>query len=168
MTVQQPSSAFQSDAKTELLRLRSEFIDEFARLETAVGRRLQKVRIPFEVRKYGFDQMVKKLADAKPSPTLSKANAADLRRLQKDCEPLQRLRASIVHGVMEIAKTTDGETLAIFRNAADVIDPTDECYALTRDRLRQHIDDLATIRRRVEGLTASSPPRPKPAAAAGP
>lgn len=147
MTVQQSASAFQSGARGVFDRLRSDFMDEFTRLEISVGRRLKALGMPFDARKCGFDQLVGKLEKAKASSKLSKIGAADLKRLPQDCEPLQHLRASIAHGVMEIAVTEEGP-LAIFRNAADVIDGSSTCYALTPDDLRRKTSELAVLTRR--------------------
>jgi hypothetical protein len=147
MTVQQSASAFRSDAHGVFDRLRSDFMDEFARLEMSIGRRLKALEIPFDARKCGFDQLVGKLERAKASSKLSKIGAADLKRLPQDCEPLQHLRASMAHGVMEIAMTDEGP-LAIFRNAADVIDGSNTCYALTPDDLRRKTSEVAALTKR--------------------
>ena len=149
MTVQQPASTFRPDAYSEFHRLRSDFMDEFARLEIAVGSRLNALEIPFDARKCGFDRLVGKLEKVTASCKLSKVGAADLRRLPKDCEPLQHLRASLAHGVLEIADTGDG-LLAIFRNAADVIDGLSICYALTPADLRRKTSELAALTRRAK------------------
>lgn len=147
--------------------MRSDFMDEFARLEIAVGLRLKYIDAALDVRKVCFDQLVEKLANAKQGHRLSKKSVTDLAGLALDCEPFQHLRASMAHGVMEMAATAEG-VLAIFRNAADVIGRSDTCYALTPAALQRHIDDLAAITRRIEGLSPSlQPPRAR-AAASGP
>ena len=166
MTKPQPFSAFRSDPQAEFNRLRSHFMDAFARLEIAVVRRLQALDIQLEHRKCCFDQLVEALGKAKPSPRLSKANVADLARLPQDCEPLQRLRASMAHGVMEVVKG-DVEPLAIFRNALDVIDGWSVCHALTEDDFRRYIKALGALEARAATSPSSPPPR-APAEAAGP
>ena len=150
MTIQQTASAFRSGAHAEFARLRSDFMDGFARLEIAVGCRLKALDIPLERRKCGFDQQIEALAKAKPSPKLSKAEAVGLAGLPQDCEPLQRLRASMAHGVMEVV-TGAAEPLAIFRNAVDVIEGLSACEALTRDDFRRYIEALAVLTGRANG-----------------
>lgn len=167
MTVQPPAAAFRSNARTEFCRLRSDFVDAFVRLEMAVGRCLTRLDIAFDAKKCSFDQRIEKLSKAKPGTKLSRANAARLATLPHECEPFQRLRASMVHGVMTIAMTDDGE-VAIFRNAADVIEDSQVCYALSAPDLRQQIAGLDALKATIESLTQPSPHPPKPAAKAGP
>ena len=167
MTVQQPASAFQSDAHGEFVRLRSDFMDEFARLEIAVGRRLKRIHPEFDVRKFCFDRLVEKLAKEKPSHGLATESVATVASLPHDCEPFQQLRASMAHGVLEIATTNDG-ILAIFQNAADVIEGSDACYALTPAAFNRQIGRLAALRMRIEGLSPSLRPQLAPDEATGP
>jgi hypothetical protein len=168
MTAQTLSSSFPSTVPMEFACLRSEFIDEFARLEIAVGHCLRRLDLQQNLRKCCFDQLVGKLAKAKPGPKLSRKNVAELARLPEACQPFQHLRASIVHGVMTIV-SGDGARLALFRNAADVLDNSHACYALSLEDLRNRIHELAAITERVRTIASpSSPPRPAPAEAAGP
>jgi hypothetical protein len=167
MTIQQPASAFRLDAHADFALLRSDFMDEFARLEVAVGRRLRRMDPIIDTRKSCFGQNVDKLARAKPCPGLSTKSAATLATFPQDCEPFQELRASLAHGVLEIATTEDG-VLAIFRNAADVIEDAEQCYAFTKAIFQLRIRELATLRKRIEALTPSLQPLPAPAGAAGP
>lgn len=168
MTAQPSALDFQSIVPTEFSRIRSEFIDEFSRLEIAVGRGLQKLGLEFDPRKCSFDQLVEKLSKAKPSPKLSKKNAAELARLAGVCHPFQNLRASMVHSIMEMV-TRDDQALVPFRNVADVLHDMHVCYALTSTDLRGRIESLPEITRQVEKtISPSSPPPPRPAAAAGP
>lgn len=168
MTVHSPASDFRLASPTEFACIRSEFIDEFARLEIAVGCCLQKLELEFDSRKCCFEQLVEKLSKAKPSPRLSKKQAAELAHLPEMCRPLQYLRASVVHGIMEIVNR-DNVELALFRNAADVIKDIQICYALTSADFRARIETLAGITRQVRAITSPpSPPQRAPAAAADP
>lgn len=142
--------------------LRSDFIDEFVRLEIALGSCLKRLEIKTDPRKIGFGQRLERLSKAKASSKLSGTKAADLPGLCEDCGQLQRLRSSIVHGVMELGRR-DSRPVALFRNAAD----TEELvyHVLSAAEFRDAICDLKTMTNRVRNCLNQpfSPPRPKPA-----
>ncbi len=151
----------------DFLRLRSDFIDEFARLEIAVGRCLQRLRISTD-KKDCFDRRVEILSKAKPSPQLSKKSAANLATLAKDCEPFQRTRASLVHAVMGFGRQ-DEEPVALFRNVADLLSDDHICLVLNLPEFGDRIVDLRALTLRVREIaTPSAPPPPRPAEAAAP
>lgn len=134
-------------------------IDEFARLELAVGLCLVRLDRPSNSRKATFGQRVAELSKAKPSPRLSKAKAEALGTLAPDCEPLQRLRASVVHGVMEPG-FRNGEPVAFFRNVADLIGNEAICHVLTHSEFQDSIRAVRAMTHRVE-TSVNQPVQPQ-------
>jgi hypothetical protein len=165
MTSQPHPSAFRSAESIEsFCDLRSQFIDEFARLELAASLCLEKLGLGTDARKSTFTDRVALLSKAKPSSRLSKENAATLATLGRDCEPHKRLRASVVHSVMEFGTRND-ETVALFRNVADIVCGEPVYNVLAASDFRDAIQALKAVRRRVEGsLNPCGPSPPKPAA----
>jgi hypothetical protein len=159
MTAQSHSSTFRSREEDQGFHvLRSRLVDEFARLELAVNRCLGALgRMP-DPRKTSFGQSVTELSKAKRSPLLSKAKASALGTLARDCEPLQRLRASIVHGVMEPGSRS-GEAVACFRNIADIVGNEMVCHVLTEAEFRHSIFLVRGMTRRVENSLNHPLPR---------
>jgi hypothetical protein len=154
MTAQFPSSAFRS-GEADFCTLRSRFIDAFARLELAVRLCLHALDSAASPRKTTFTQCVTELSKTKPSAKLSTGKATSLATLAQDCEPLQRLRASVVQGVMETG-LKNGEQIALFRNVADILSNNLICHVLTVSDFRKKIEDLDSMTHRVE----NSPNRP--------
>jgi hypothetical protein len=152
MTAQPDASVFRpAEDRGDFCALRSQLVDEFVRLELAVSRCLAGLRIEIDPRKTSFRQQVAALSKAKPCPSLSKDKAAGLATLPQDCERLQRLRASLVHGVMEPC-LRNGELAASFRNVADVIGGELVYHVLTTADFR---DSIASVRKMTQRVEAS-------------
>jgi len=169
MTAQQPATAFRPSADEKAFcALRSALIDEFARLEIAVGRCLARLDLGVDARKVCFDQRLTRLSNAKPCPPqLSSARAKALASLAQDCDPLQRIRASVVHSVMGLG-TRDGEPVAFFCNVADAVGDDPVSLILTAAGFDECIKALKAMKRRVETASTFFATLPKPGAAAGP
>lgn len=155
MTVQPPASAFR--ATEDFRALRSQLIDEFARLELAVSLCLCKLGHTIDPRKTTFSHQVTELSTATPSPSLSKGKAAALASLAGDCGPLKRLRTSVVHGVMEVG-TLDGQSVALFRNVADIVGGELIYHVLTEAEFRSNIRAVALMTDRVKSSLNSPMP----------
>lgn len=150
MTAQPHAVSFRPGKETEdFYALRSELIDAFARLELAVTRCLNALGYAPDARKTTLGRRIADLSKAKPSPKLSKINAQALGRLPQDCEPLQRLRGCIVHGVMELG-LRDGEPIALFRNVADIVADEPICHVLTPTDFRRRIEAVQAMADRIE------------------
>jgi hypothetical protein len=150
------------------VHLRSAFIDEFARLEIAVEHCLDRLHLGTDARKVCFAQRLAKLSKAAPGPHLSKEKAKALASLVQTCEPLQHLRASIVHAAMEFG-SRGNEPVVLFRNVADIASHEPIYHVLTVPDFETQIEALKALTIRVSNsLNPSSPPPPRPAAAAGP
>ena len=150
MTAQPHASVFRSNEDIEdFCTLRSKLIDEFARLELAVNRCLCTLGLMPDARKTTLSYRITELSKAKPSAHISKTRSEALRSLPKRCEKLQRLRASVVHGVMELGSCS-GEQIVLFRNVADIIAKEPVGLVLTRTDFQQKIEEVREMACEVE------------------
>lgn len=146
------SSTFSSQTAADRFGcLRSAFIDEFAHLEIAVQHCLDRLHLGTDARKVCFAQRLAKLSKAEPSPQLSKEKAKALARLMQECEPLQHIRAGVVHAVMEIG-SRGGEPAAFFHNVADVAAGEPVYHVMTVSDFEDQIKALKALTSRVSGV----------------
>lgn len=134
---------------------RSRCIDAFAKLELQVTFAAERLGIGFSRECLG--RRVASLNKAKPSPLLSKANAAKLAVWVEATEVLVARRASIVHAVMGLGNFS-GVWKASFENAFDVVAKHPIALLVTIEGLRNirvaveaQTDELSTL---VKGLEA--------------
>jgi hypothetical protein len=168
MTAQNPRSVYALSEDQDFRVLRSEFIDEFVRLEMAAARAVEKLDISKASKGSCLNERLKKLAKATPSPRLSRKNASALATIADDCERYQRLRASMVHGIMEPG-VRSGHRVVMFRNAADVSICEPTYHVLSATEFMEAIEEIRRLHGRISECTkASSPPQPAPGGAGGP
>jgi hypothetical protein len=152
VTFQQSSSSFKRDPGSSTFeRLRSEWIDAFARIEISVAKCLGQFCRGITSCRTPFSQRVDALAKAKPGPHLSKKNAALLGGLPNELAPLMQMRSSIVHSVMVYGER-DGTPAAWFRNVLDCPEDRPFFLVMTAEDFSRSKKELIEVSQRLEEL----------------
>ncbi|HQV02747.1 MULTISPECIES: hypothetical protein [unclassified Novosphingobium] len=143
--------------KTEAYaKVRSQCVDSFARLELSIITLCGRTELKFASRAL-VGQRVKKLREPGTIELFDKNDQAATARLLEKAESLLRERTDIVHAEMLIAHT-DGETMAIFRNSADLVDGRPEARIYSLKSLRALADDVSNVAGEINRLLAGAAP----------
>lgn len=124
--------------------LRSELVDRFARLETAVCECIAK-HSALDPHKKLFTQRLEEFAGLALSCEPLKEKKEALAQLAAECVALLPIRASIVHSVMKIEER-EGEPVALFQNATDAAQGNLQYVVMSRadfDRIKRKLQSLA-------------------------
>ena len=140
-------------AESELALARSRCIDAFARLECRVALAARRLELP--ISRDCLGRRVAALAEAKPSPALSKANVPELSKWVTSTESLIAQRASLVHSAMELGNYS-GKWKASFANVVDIFNENPVALLMTVEdlqRLRQAVlDQTARLGELIKGM----------------
>jgi hypothetical protein len=164
-----PADQFQDTAFEEFAVARSEWLNTFSDLEVAILCCTSRIGLICDARKTPLAVRLGNLKNAPASPRLSKASTDELKTLASSCEKLLTIRAAIVHSRMRYG-TSDGTPAAFFQNALDAAEYQPVYTVLKLEDFERMRRDLAQLASRFDTVSPnpSAPPRPKPAAAAGP
>lgn len=169
MTAQPHQLDFETTQIAMFALARSNWLDRFSRLEVAVMRCVDRFCVEPSPRGMPLSQRLTMLSALTASPTCPKDKIEKLQKLVNECIRLLPLRATIVHSEMKIG-SCDGKPAALFRNGTDVagnlpiyVIMTEHDFLADRRSLQSLTDRLSNLL-----VSPSGPPRPKPAAAAGP
>lgn len=146
---------------------RNDWLNAFGHLELETRKCLVRVAGKDSDRGTPLSQRLCTLAGTPASPRCSKVDAAKLSALKEACEPLLRLRASIVHSVMAEGYL-GAEPVAFFQNLADVTANVPVFTVLTAQEFERTRKDVLTLARQFAAISPSSRLRPETAAAGGP
>jgi hypothetical protein len=114
-----PHSDSHAFARGILVHARSELLDDFSNLETAVLKCERKFCAVPPPRGMPLSQRLAGLGALKPTRELPTADVQKLQKLARECEALLQLRATVVHSALKTVARNDGY-LAVFRNSFDV------------------------------------------------
>ncbi|MBK9011755.1 hypothetical protein [Novosphingobium sp.] len=151
----------------ELLLARSDFLDAFADLETAVLRVLRSCgTVP---KGEPFSQRVKALKTAEKTTLIAKSNHAQRDQIADEIMALLQIRADIVHSRMSI-RTIDGKLAAFFLNVQETGALFPACRILNHSELKQLSSMVTRLTERISALNRVNPassPRPPSLGGAG-
>ena len=160
------STVFDASVISSFAVARSDWLNAIARLELEIGACLARVSGGCE-RGMTLSQRLNALAAIKPSHRCSKADVEKLASLKNECEPLLRLRASIVHSEM-MEGCLGTEPVAFFQNVADARAGIPLYAVLTAAEFERTQKAIRALAQKFAAISPSSPPPPKKAAAGGP
>jgi hypothetical protein len=145
---------------------RSHWLDAFADLELEVCK--CSFRHCGGPNKKNFAQRLADLATVERSPKLSRTDQPKLRELAAQCQLFLDLRATLVHSRMRLG-TSDSVAVALFRNVADQARDLPSYVVMTLKEIQASVEKLRRLAAELRRFAnPSSPPPPKPGAAAGP
>ena len=139
---------------------RSCWIDSFSRLEVAVRQAADRLG----AEKPSCDMLavrLRGLKELKASPQLSRTTISNLRKAVERAEALSKVRASLVHSAMVVARTETG-SVALFQNGLHAIQDIPTYTVMSQHQFERSRGEIDTLIADVEALrlNPSSPPQP--------
>ena len=138
--------------------LRSEILDLFSDIEEAIIQYIANDRSKSFCSSAPLGQKVEYAKGVKAGPQRSKELKA---KADQELEKLTKFlsaRASIVHSRMKVAVTTDGQLLAIFRNAKNIDVEYRDALVFNETELNDFVQQLAKLGSSISSLPLSFPP----------